>query len=198
MYKGWSPVEHRGTYARPSVCPSIWLWIPPTLSGLKSAFSGLKSAFSGLISAVPRLKLAFSALKSSFRPQISLLSHDISCLGLQISPFCLQISPPKPYKAFNYPLCSNSFGLLPYFLSFTYTIIQSRTMFLFFCQVVQISINGNEGMQKTCALWGHSYPIISPMGNWQISKDTTLYPNLVYGTSSGAEIKESGFISAMD
>ena len=98
------------------------------LSGLKSAFSGLKSAFSGLISAVPRLKLAFSALKSSFRPQISLLSHDISCLGLQISPFCLQISPLKPYEAFNYPLCSNSFGLLPYFLSFTYTIIQSRTM----------------------------------------------------------------------
>ena len=157
----------RGTYDHPSVCPSIWLWIPPTLSGLKSAFSGLKSAFSGLISAVPRLKLAFSALKSSFRPQISLLSHDISCLGLQISPFCLQISPPKPYEAFNYPLCSNSFGLLPYFLSFTYTIIQSRTMhiadqilplseffflFLFFCQVVQISINGNEGMQKICAL----------------------------------------------
>ena len=128
MYKGWSPVEHRGTYVRPSVCPSIWLWIPPTLSGLKSAFSGLKSAFSGLISAVPRLKLAFSALKSSFRSQISLLCHEISCLGLQISPFRLQISPPKPYKAFNYPLCSNSFGLWPYFLSFTCKIIQSRTM----------------------------------------------------------------------
>ena len=37
------------------------------------------------------------------------------------------------------------------------------------------------------------------MGNWQFLIDSaTSYPDLVQETVSGAEIKESGFISAMD
>ena len=58
---------------------------------------------------------------------------------------------------------------------------------------------GNEGMRKICALWGHGYPVFSLRGNWQFLIDSaTSYPDLVQETVSGAEIKESGFISAMD
>ena len=43
------------------------------------------------------------------------------------------------------------------------------------------------------------FVLFSLMGNWQFLIDSaTSYPDLVQETVSGAEIKESGFISAMD
>ena len=58
---------------------------------------------------------------------------------------------------------------------------------------------GNEGKRKICALGGHGFPVLSPTGNWPISKvSVASYPILVHETASGEKIKESGFISSMD
>ena len=58
---------------------------------------------------------------------------------------------------------------------------------------------GNEGKRKICALGGHGFLVFSPLGNWPISKESAKsFPDLVHETASGEEIKESGFISAMD
>ena len=58
---------------------------------------------------------------------------------------------------------------------------------------------GNEGKRKICALGGHGFPVLSPMGNWPISKvSAASYPVLVHETALGEKIKESGFISSMD
>ena len=58
---------------------------------------------------------------------------------------------------------------------------------------------GNEGKRKICALGGHGFPVLSPMGNWPISRvSVASYPILVHETASGVKIKESGFISSMD
>ena len=58
--RGRSPVEHRGTFVHPSVCPFVRSFVSPpqALSGLKSALSGLKSALSGLKSALSGLESA--------------------------------------------------------------------------------------------------------------------------------------------
>ena len=54
---------------------------------------------------------------------------------------------------------------------------------------------GNEGKRKICALGGHGFPVLSPMGNWPISKvSAASYPVLVHETASSEKIKESGFI----
>ena len=54
---------------------------------------------------------------------------------------------------------------------------------------------GNEGKRKICALGGHGFPVLSPMGNWPISRvSVASYPILVHETASGEKIKESGFI----
>ena len=74
--RGRSPVEHRGTFVRPSVLP----FVPPlspsdlkfALSGLKFTLSGLKSALSGLKFTLSGLKSALSGLESvraDFRPE---------------------------------------------------------------------------------------------------------------------------------
>ena len=58
---------------------------------------------------------------------------------------------------------------------------------------------GNEGKRKICALGGHGFPVLSPTGNWPISKvSVASYPILVHETASGEKIKESGFILSMD
>ena len=58
---------------------------------------------------------------------------------------------------------------------------------------------GNEGKHKICVLGGHGFPVLSPIGNWPISKvSVASYPILVHETASGEKIKESGFISSMD
>ena len=45
----------------------------------------------------------------------------------------------------------------------------------------------------------HGFPVLSPTGNWPISKvSVASYPILVLETASGEKIKESGFISSMD
>ena len=55
------------------------------------------------------------------------------------------------------------------------------------------------GKRKICALGGHGFQVLSPLGNWPISKASAAsYPDLVHETASGEKIKESGFISAMD
>ena len=55
------------------------------------------------------------------------------------------------------------------------------------------------GKRKICALRGHGFPVLCPLGNWPISKKSaTSYPDLFHETASGEKIKESGFISAMD
>ena len=46
---------------------------------------------------------------------------------------------------------------------------------------------------------GHGFPVLSPTGNWPISKvSVASYPILVHETASGEKIKESGFILSMD
>ena len=64
-----SSVEHRGTFLRPSVCPSLPL---QAISGLKSALSGLKPILSGLKSDLSGLKserTGFRQERADFRPQ---------------------------------------------------------------------------------------------------------------------------------
>ena len=52
---------------------------------------------------------------------------------------------------------------------------------------------------KICALGGHGFPVLSPTGNWPISKvSVASYPILVHETALGEKIKQSGFISSMD
>ena len=46
---------------------------------------------------------------------------------------------------------------------------------------------------------GHGFPVLSPTGNWPISKvSVASYPILVHETALGEKIKESGFILSMD
>ena len=47
--------------------------------------------------------------------------------------------------------------------------------------------------------FGHGFPVLSPTGNWPISKvSVASYPILVHETASGENIRESDFISSMD
>ena len=50
---------------------------------------------------------------------------------------------------------------------------------------------GNEGKHKICVLGGHGFPVLSPIGNWPISKvSVTSYPIVVHETALGEKIKE--------
>ena len=56
-----------------------------------------------------------------------------------------------------------------------------------------------KGSARYVHLGGHGFPVLSPMGNWPISKvSAASYPVIVHETASGEKIKESGFISSMD
>ena len=101
--RGWSPVEHRGTFVRPAVHLSVPPW--SGLSGLKSGLSGLsglKSGLSGLQSGLSGPQSGLSGL-SGLKPGLSGLKPGLSGLKPGLSGFktghsILEISPPSPCK----------------------------------------------------------------------------------------------------
>ena len=91
---GRSPVEHRGTYDRTFVRPSIRLFVrssvfpssgPSGLSGLKSGLSSLKSGLSGLKSGLSVLKSGLLSLNSSLSNLASQASFGLEGLKSGLS-----------------------------------------------------------------------------------------------------------------
>ena len=63
--KGTKSCRTQGTFVHSFVCPFVRLFVPPDLSGLKSALSGLKSSLSGLKSALSGLE----SVRADLRPK---------------------------------------------------------------------------------------------------------------------------------